>query len=314
MPVAMAGTSIEKGEGKKEKVAVPTANEAKQKKSRKNFPDAVTSILRKWFYEHFLHPYPEDYEKAQLAEKTGLTTEQVSYWFVNQRKRVWQPLLKARRGVHPEVGMHEQTQLLLAAQQRELDAMGHRMPMATPSYRPSFDASSTGRKRSLEESQSGVQGEQGKRRNLGSASTVKVENRVAPDTSGDKTPSGTWWPLGRGAQANQAQQEPQGSRFPLGFPSFSLPVPNVEEYLSRGVGLTTQQLMMGITQPFIPWMMPQMLSRLFYSQPMPQEDRSSASVAEKLVPNSKTVTSGIVKGEKMKDQLSSEDAAGDLEA
>ncbi|EKX45949.1 hypothetical protein GUITHDRAFT_45285, partial [Guillardia theta CCMP2712] len=55
-----------------------------------NFPKETVDELKKWFEEHIMHPYPDDSDKELLAEKTGLTTaQQVSYWFVNARKRIW---------------------------------------------------------------------------------------------------------------------------------------------------------------------------------------------------------------------------------
>ena len=48
-------------------------------------------ILRTWFADHFMHPYPRDVEKRSLARATGLTTTQVSNWFINTRVREWKP-------------------------------------------------------------------------------------------------------------------------------------------------------------------------------------------------------------------------------
>eukprot|EP00960_Hanusia_phi_P074762 768309-Hanusia_phi.AAC.2 len=67
------------------------------KKERKNFPKETVDELKKWFEEHIMHPYPDDSDKELLAEKTGLTTAQVSYWFVNARKRIWQPMLQDKQ-------------------------------------------------------------------------------------------------------------------------------------------------------------------------------------------------------------------------
>jgi len=67
------------------------------KKERKNFPKETVDELKKWFEEHIMHPYPDDNDKDKLAEKTGLTTSQVSYWFVNARKRIWQPMLQDKQ-------------------------------------------------------------------------------------------------------------------------------------------------------------------------------------------------------------------------
>ena len=46
-----------------------------------------TKVLRDWLAEHLEYPYPNDAEKEVLAERTGLTIRQISYWFVNARRR-----------------------------------------------------------------------------------------------------------------------------------------------------------------------------------------------------------------------------------
>eukprot|EP00960_Hanusia_phi_P049820 759811-Hanusia_phi.AAC.2 len=44
-----------------------------------------------------MHPYPSDVVVEMLSQKTGLSTSQVSYWFVNARRRIWQPMLQQKR-------------------------------------------------------------------------------------------------------------------------------------------------------------------------------------------------------------------------
>jgi hypothetical protein len=44
-----------------------------------------------WFLAHKAHPYPSPSERSQIAEKTGLTEQQVRNWFANMRKRHWKP-------------------------------------------------------------------------------------------------------------------------------------------------------------------------------------------------------------------------------
>lgn len=46
-----------------------------------------TKILREWLAERSAYPYPNESEKEALAERTGLTVRQISYWFVNARRR-----------------------------------------------------------------------------------------------------------------------------------------------------------------------------------------------------------------------------------
>ncbi|EKX39226.1 hypothetical protein GUITHDRAFT_42905, partial [Guillardia theta CCMP2712] len=55
-----------------------------------NFPKHTVDELRNWFQEHIMHPYPSDVVVEMLSQKTGLSSSQVvSYWFVNARRRIW---------------------------------------------------------------------------------------------------------------------------------------------------------------------------------------------------------------------------------
>lgn len=44
-----------------------------------------------WFLHHKSNPYPSAAERIQIAEKTGLSEQQVRNWFANMRKRHWKP-------------------------------------------------------------------------------------------------------------------------------------------------------------------------------------------------------------------------------
>lgn len=46
-----------------------------------------TRILKDWFDANLTHPYPTEPDKSSLAERSGLTTRQVSSWFTNARRR-----------------------------------------------------------------------------------------------------------------------------------------------------------------------------------------------------------------------------------
>ena len=61
---------------------------------RKNFPAKVREQLLEWMRGHLNRPYPNEQEKAELAQRTGLDTEAVSTWFTNARVR-YLPGLKA---------------------------------------------------------------------------------------------------------------------------------------------------------------------------------------------------------------------------
>jgi len=60
--------------------------------------------LREWLLsdEHVDNPYPTEAEKQTLMEQTGLDKKQLTNWFTNARKRIWQPRYgptpKSKRG------------------------------------------------------------------------------------------------------------------------------------------------------------------------------------------------------------------------
>ncbi|KAL5567610.1 hypothetical protein UlMin_024185 [Ulmus minor] len=63
-------------------------------KSQRGLPEPAVAVLRRWLFEHFLHPYPTDSEKLMLAQQTGLSRSQVSNWFINSRVRIWKPMVE----------------------------------------------------------------------------------------------------------------------------------------------------------------------------------------------------------------------------
>ncbi|XP_074578749.1 BEL1-like homeodomain protein 9 [Curcuma longa] len=61
---------------------------------QRGLPERAVAVLRGWLFEHFLHPYPTDADKQNLARQTGLTRNQVSNWFINARVRLWKPMVE----------------------------------------------------------------------------------------------------------------------------------------------------------------------------------------------------------------------------
>jgi hypothetical protein len=53
--------------------------------------------LKRWFIQNADNPYLKEENRKELSEKTGLDQRQVSNWFTNVRKRVWQPLKKKNK-------------------------------------------------------------------------------------------------------------------------------------------------------------------------------------------------------------------------
>ncbi|EXC19374.1 BEL1-like homeodomain protein 9 [Morus notabilis] len=63
-------------------------------RSQRGLPEHAVAVLKKWLFEHFLHPYPTDSEKHMLARQTGLSRAQISNWFINSRVRLWKPMVE----------------------------------------------------------------------------------------------------------------------------------------------------------------------------------------------------------------------------
>jgi CRISPR/Cas system CMR-associated protein Cmr1 (group 7 of RAMP superfamily) len=64
----------------------------KLSKKKQIFTRDQRHILKKWFISHADNPYLKDHSKLELSQKTGLQPRQISNWFTNVRKRIWQPI------------------------------------------------------------------------------------------------------------------------------------------------------------------------------------------------------------------------------
>lgn len=71
----------------------------KAKKRRGNLPKAATQNLKQWLFNHLMHPYPNEEEKRQLSATVGLTTNQISNWFINARRRILQPMVNQAKAL-----------------------------------------------------------------------------------------------------------------------------------------------------------------------------------------------------------------------
>jgi hypothetical protein len=68
------------------------------RKRRGNLPKSVTAILKQWLIDHCRNPYPTEVEKTGLRDKTDLTLNQISNWFINARRRLLPQILDT---IHP---------------------------------------------------------------------------------------------------------------------------------------------------------------------------------------------------------------------
>ncbi|RLN58295.1 hypothetical protein BBP00_00007070 [Phytophthora kernoviae] len=90
--VTPAASSGEEEEPMMEKT---TARRKKGTRRGTLHPEAK-NVLKAWMFspEHFAHPYPSEEEKEELANEAGIEVKQLSNWFTNARKRLWQPVLR----------------------------------------------------------------------------------------------------------------------------------------------------------------------------------------------------------------------------
>ncbi|KAF2840114.1 hypothetical protein M501DRAFT_915111, partial [Patellaria atrata CBS 101060] len=73
-------------------------DEMERKKSGIRFPRAAIKILKDWVEEHYDHPYPNEEEKEELVNKTGLKATQITNWLANARRR---GKVRPKRGLSP---------------------------------------------------------------------------------------------------------------------------------------------------------------------------------------------------------------------
>ncbi|CAO3641283.1 unnamed protein product [Mucor hiemalis] len=72
------------------------------RKRRGNLPKSVTAVLKQWLIDHCRNPYPTETEKTGLKDKTGLTLNQISNWFINARRRLLPQILDSMHPHHTE--------------------------------------------------------------------------------------------------------------------------------------------------------------------------------------------------------------------
>lgn len=71
-----------------------------RKRKKGKLPDTSTDILKKWWSDNIVWPYPSEDDKQVLIEMTKLDATQVNNWFINFRKRHWIRLFE--RGCTPK--------------------------------------------------------------------------------------------------------------------------------------------------------------------------------------------------------------------
>ncbi|CEG73628.1 Putative AhpA [Rhizopus microsporus] len=90
-----------KGQGQEKSISTTTTTTTTTKsvsldtkrRKRGNLPKDVIVILKEWLQEHSGHPYPTEEEKKLLVQRTNLSLNQISNWFINARRRLLPILL-----------------------------------------------------------------------------------------------------------------------------------------------------------------------------------------------------------------------------
>ena len=63
--------------------SLPVTTAERPKRKRGKIPKPATDYLEDWLHRHSDHPYPNEDEKMQLCQATGLSMSQVSNWMIN---------------------------------------------------------------------------------------------------------------------------------------------------------------------------------------------------------------------------------------
>ena len=53
--------------------------------------------MKEWFIEHADKPYLMRKSLIEICKKTQLDKKQISNWFMNVRKRIWQPIMLKKK-------------------------------------------------------------------------------------------------------------------------------------------------------------------------------------------------------------------------
>eukprot|EP00210_Caulerpa_lentillifera_P002253 g2165.t1 len=72
-------------------------NEISGRKKKGKLPSEATNVLKDWWTNNLVWPYPSEDAKKELEIQTGLSATQINNWFINQRKRHWHQYFKDGR-------------------------------------------------------------------------------------------------------------------------------------------------------------------------------------------------------------------------
>mmetsp|Transcript_14254 Transcript_14254/g.34765 ORF Transcript_14254/g.34765 Transcript_14254/m.34765 type:complete len:498 (+) Transcript_14254:134-1627(+) len=103
---------------------------------RRKLPRKSREILAQWFDDHIANPYPEDVDREELMNATGLTAKQIHHWFTNRRKRdtKWRAKYLFRgRGRRPKDAGKQALAMAMAMANNDKEASKAHCPRLSPS-------------------------------------------------------------------------------------------------------------------------------------------------------------------------------------
>lgn len=89
-------------------VSSPVPTTMIQRRRRGNLPKTVTAVLKQWLVDHCRNPYPTEAEKTGLKDKTGLTLNQISNWFINARRRLLPQIIDTMLPQYKDTALNEE--------------------------------------------------------------------------------------------------------------------------------------------------------------------------------------------------------------
>lgn len=63
--------------------------------------DEITQYLKRWAQNHITNPYPDEDDRLEITEATGMNKDQILHWFKNFRSRLWDKSMKVRFSKSP---------------------------------------------------------------------------------------------------------------------------------------------------------------------------------------------------------------------
>lgn len=118
-------------------VVSSSSNHSTKSESKKHpsLPKEAVAIMLEWLRNHKDNPYPNDDEKAMLIKQTGLTINQINYWFTNARRRILPKWAQAQ--AQPQ-SSNSQSPIQLPGHQMQLQHTAPQMQQQQNSQNPSL--------------------------------------------------------------------------------------------------------------------------------------------------------------------------------